>query len=84
MGQVKEARAMRLNISEGERLSHGLIAPEQTTLLKGGYDYFNERNEYGRTACSTIPREHGKKNLGNNERKQRVGRSQEKSKRPVK
>ena len=38
MGQVKEARAMRLNISEGERLSYGLIAPEQTTLLKGGFD----------------------------------------------
>ena len=29
---------MRLNISEGERLSYGLIAPEQTTLLKGGFD----------------------------------------------
>lgn len=39
MGQVKEARAMRLNISEGERLSYGLIAPEKTTLLKGGFDF---------------------------------------------
>ena len=29
---------MRLNISEGERLSYGLIAPEKTTLLKGGFD----------------------------------------------
>ena len=35
---------MRLNISEGARLSHGLIAHEQTTLLKGGYDCNKKRS----------------------------------------
>ena len=37
---------MRLNISEGERLSYGLIAPEQTTLLKGGFDLKRDNNTF--------------------------------------